>query len=79
MDLIRPELLGAPVEYRELQEQTQAENETVRSDQREIGAHLGDQLVRWIRAEVVDGTGPMLSVYFRWAGPVVQSIARPIR
>lgn len=68
-DEIRPELVGAPSKWTELQALAQDAYPTVAADQDRIAFKHGDLVGEWARGEMITGTGPKPGCYYNWVEP----------
>jgi hypothetical protein len=68
-DEIRPELIGAPSKWAELQALAQDAHPIVAADEDRIVFKHGDLVGEWVRGEVITGTGPTPGYYYNWVEP----------
>ena len=66
---VRPELVGAPSNFAELQALAQEAHPVVLGSDERITFKHGDLVGEWARSEMIDGTGPQPGYYFRWVEP----------
>ncbi len=68
-DEIRPELIGAPSKWAELQALAQDAHPIVAADKDRIVFKHGDLVGEWVRGEMITGTGPTPGYYYNWVEP----------
>ncbi|HEX4838674.1 MAG TPA: hypothetical protein VFV03_09155 [Solirubrobacteraceae bacterium] len=68
-DEIRPELIGAPFRWAELQALAQDAHPVVTADENRIIFKHGDLVGEWVRGEMITGTGPTPGYYYNWVEP----------
>jgi hypothetical protein len=68
-DEIRPELIGAPSKWAELQALAQDAHPVVAADKDRIVFKHGDLVGEWVRGEMITGTGPTPGYYYNWVEP----------
>jgi hypothetical protein len=70
-DEIRAELMGAPRQFRALQQLAQEAHETISSSEDTIVFKHGDLVGEWVRTQPADGTGPKPTYYYEFRLPAV--------
>jgi hypothetical protein len=68
-DEIRPELIGAPSKWAELQALAQDAHRIVAAGEDRIVFKHGDLVGEWVRGEMITGTGPTPGYYYNWVDP----------
>lgn len=70
-DEIRAELVGAPRELARLQDKAQRAHGVVLADEDEIICGEAGVVAIWRRGGLIEGTGPMPTYYYNFAGSAV--------